>query len=57
MSEEQETERPLVEVRGLAKAFGGVEVLRDIAFAVPSGSVTLSMTNHFLAWPPSAMVP
>ena len=34
-------DRPLLEVAGLAKAFGGVEVLRDIDFAVPSGSVTV----------------
>jgi L-cystine transport system ATP-binding protein len=34
-------ERPLVEVAGLAKAFGGVEVLRDVDFAVPTGSVTV----------------
>ena len=33
--------RPLVEVTGLAKAFGDVEVLRDVGFAVPSGSVTV----------------
>jgi cystine transport system ATP-binding protein len=33
--------RPLVEVDGLAKAFGDVEVLRDVDFAVPSGSVTV----------------
>ena len=35
------TGRPLVEVTGLAKAFDDVEVLRDVAFAVPSGSVTV----------------
>jgi cystine transport system ATP-binding protein len=33
--------RPLVEVTNLAKAFSGVEVLRDIGFTVPSGSVTV----------------
>ena len=30
-----------MEVTNLAKAFGGVEVLRDIGFTVPSGSVTV----------------
>jgi len=33
--------RPLVEVTDLAKSFGDVEVLRDIDFVVPSGSVTV----------------
>ena len=33
--------RPLVEVSGLAKAFGDNEVLRDVDFAVPAGSVTV----------------
>ncbi len=33
--------RPLLEVTNLAKAFGGVEVLRDVDFAVPAGSVTV----------------
>lgn len=38
---EDADERPLVEVVGLAKAFGDVEVLRDVEFAVPTGSVTV----------------
>ena len=33
--------RPLVEVAGLAKAFGDNEVLRDVGFSVPPGSVTV----------------
>jgi cystine transport system ATP-binding protein len=33
--------QPLVEVTNLAKAFSGVEVLRDVGFTVPSGSVTV----------------
>ncbi|SER13855.1 amino acid ABC transporter ATP-binding protein [Microlunatus flavus] len=48
MSEQQDPPRtedvdgqPLVEVVGLAKAFGGVEVLRDVEFTVPTGSVTV----------------
>ena len=48
MSEQQDpprvedgAERPLVEVVALAKAFGTVEVLRDVAFTVPTGSVTV----------------
>jgi cystine transport system ATP-binding protein len=32
---------PLLEVSGLAKAFDGVEVLRDIGFSVDPGSVTV----------------
>ncbi|GAB2567616.1 amino acid ABC transporter ATP-binding protein [Microlunatus antarcticus] len=32
---------PLLEVTGLAKAFDGVEVLRDVEFAVQPGSVTV----------------
>ena len=35
------TAQPLVEVTNLAKAFSGVEVLRDVGFTVPSGSVTV----------------
>ena len=34
-------ERPLLEVTNLAKAFDGVEVLRDVDFAVQPGSVTV----------------
>jgi L-cystine transport system ATP-binding protein len=34
-------EQPLVEVTGLAKAFGEVEVLRNVDFTVSSGSVTV----------------
>jgi L-cystine transport system ATP-binding protein len=39
--EQQHDEQPLLEVTNLAKAFSGVEVLRDVGFAVPSGSVTV----------------
>ena len=39
--EQQADATPLVEVNDLAKAFSGVEVLRDIDFTVPSGSVTV----------------
>lgn len=32
---------PLVEVRGLRKSFGDIDVLKDISFDVPQGSVTV----------------
>ena len=32
--------RPLLEVKGLAKSFGGVHAVEDASFAVPEGSIT-----------------
>jgi ABC-type branched-subunit amino acid transport system ATPase component len=32
--------RPLLEVKGLAKSFGGVRAVEDASFAVPEGSIT-----------------
>ena len=31
--------KPLLEVQGLAKRFGGLVVIPDLSFAVPAGSV------------------
>ena len=37
----EQVREDLVQVSGLAKAFGSLEVLRDVSFDVPSGSVTV----------------
>jgi ABC-type branched-subunit amino acid transport system ATPase component len=34
------TGEPLLNVRGLRKAFGGLVAVRDISFAIPHGSIT-----------------
>ena len=49
LASEPSVRRDLLTVRGVRKAFGELEVLRDISFDADAGGISLSLRNRDLS--------